>query len=94
MKILLGVTGSVAVVKTPEIAVQLVTRLGAQVKILLTAGGRNFWDKAQEYNPTAWNELQTKMQESQPDGFPRIQVHRKWKSKVTSSFQCLPNTSL
>lgn len=75
-RILLGVTGSVAAVKAPEIACRLLDELGAaasrsnscccccdgncaaQVKVLLTAGGRNFWEKAAEYDPIYWNKLQ------------------------------------
>jgi hypothetical protein len=56
--ILLGVTGSVAAVKAPELAVQLVEELGAQVRILLTEGGKNFWGKASQYDAEAWAKLQ------------------------------------
>jgi phosphopantothenoylcysteine synthetase/decarboxylase len=56
----LGVTGSVAAVKSPEIAVRLV-REHHDVCVLLTAGGLNFWNKAQEYNPTYWQEMNKKM---------------------------------
>mmetsp|Transcript_7246 Transcript_7246/g.15701 ORF Transcript_7246/g.15701 Transcript_7246/m.15701 type:complete len:251 (-) Transcript_7246:440-1192(-) len=48
--ILLGVTGSVAAVKSPEIALRLREDLNADVRVLLTAGGANFWEKAAEYN--------------------------------------------
>uniref|UniRef100_A0A7S1D871 Flavoprotein domain-containing protein n=1 Tax=Cyclophora tenuis TaxID=216820 RepID=A0A7S1D871_CYCTE len=56
-RILLGVTGSVAAVKSPEIAVRLHRDLNADVRILLTSGGDNFWNKAQDYDGTAWNEF-------------------------------------
>lgn len=59
-RVLLGVTGSVAAVKSPEIAVRLV-REHHDVCVLLTAGGLNFWNKAQEYNPTYWQEMNKKM---------------------------------
>jgi phosphopantothenoylcysteine decarboxylase len=52
--ILLGVTGSVAAVKAPELAVRL-SKLGT-VKVLLTRGGGNFWSKAATYNPQAYQE--------------------------------------
>lgn len=55
-KILLGVTGSVAAVKAPLIAVRLCA--SADVKILLTHGGTNFWNKAIDYDPEAWNSFQ------------------------------------
>jgi Flavoprotein len=53
-RILLGVTGSVAAVKAPEIAVRLVQETDSHVKILLTKGGKNFWDKAKEYSLFWW----------------------------------------
>ena len=55
--ILLAVTGSVAAIKSPEIAVRLVRR-SKKVKVLLTAGGKNFWGKAEGYNPEYWNAMQ------------------------------------
>mmetsp|Transcript_13417 Transcript_13417/g.17496 ORF Transcript_13417/g.17496 Transcript_13417/m.17496 type:complete len:233 (+) Transcript_13417:30-728(+) len=61
IQILLGVTGSVAAVKAPEIAVNLRRELDADVKILLTAGARNFWDQSAEYNAHWWNELQMEL---------------------------------
>lgn len=54
-KIILGITGSVAAIKGPELAVRLSKELDAHILILLTNGGQNFWDKAQSYNPEAWN---------------------------------------
>jgi phosphopantothenoylcysteine synthetase/decarboxylase len=54
-KILLAVTGSVAAIKCPELAVRLVRDLGASVKVLLTAGGKNFWEKAEGYSQENWN---------------------------------------
>jgi phosphopantothenoylcysteine synthetase/decarboxylase len=76
--ILLGVTGSVAAVKAPEIAVHLIQSLPiAQVKVLLTRGGSSFWKPAQEYAPEIWNtfeSLQTVDTTNDPS-VPRIQVH-------------------
>jgi len=73
--ILLGVTGSVAAVKAPEIALSLYRDLSARrkaldirVRILLSAGGKNFWQKAKEYNETVWKDLQHYLQ----DGSIRI----------------------
>lgn len=52
IRVLLGVTGSVAAVKAPELVVQLCQF--ATVKVVLTSGGRNFWDKAIGYDSAAW----------------------------------------
>jgi len=72
LRILLGVTGSVAAVKAPELAVRLVRELSGrstgrgddddddddvEVRVLLTSGGGNFWNKASEYDPRAWREM-------------------------------------
>ena len=57
MNILLAVTGSVAAVKSPELAVRLVRDFDANVRVLLTIGGRNFWEKAQAYNPKLWESM-------------------------------------
>jgi phosphopantothenoylcysteine decarboxylase len=58
-RVLLGVTGSVAAVKVPEIAVRLVEEVGnLQVTIVLTRGGLTFWNQAQAYNLHYWNRLQ------------------------------------
>jgi phosphopantothenoylcysteine synthetase/decarboxylase len=54
-QILLGVTGSVAAVKAPEIAVRLVREFNAHVRVLLSAGGSNFWEKAEEYDKENWD---------------------------------------
>lgn len=75
-KILLGVTGSVAAVKAPEIAVRLVHEMDAQVRILLTQGGLNFWNKAQNYNNKIWNEMLA-LQNGNEQGQSRIKVYRK-----------------
>ena len=64
-RVLLGVTGSVAAVKAPEIACRLVDECGAHVKVLLSEGGRNFWEKAFEYDPVYWNRLQELLQQQQ-----------------------------
>ena len=57
-RILFAVTGSVAAVKGPEIAVRLVNELDLDVRILLTRGGENFWSKAKDYNKKYWDLLQ------------------------------------
>jgi hypothetical protein len=46
--VLLGVTGSVAAVKAPALVRQWQAD-GAHVQVLLTQGGRNFWDRAAAY---------------------------------------------
>lgn len=55
--VVLGVTGSVAAIKGPEIAVKLVNELNANVRVLLTKGGENFWHKAAGYNHQYWAEM-------------------------------------
>ena len=55
-RILLGVTGSVAAVKGPELACKL-ARGGHDVCVLLTRGGENFWNKAGAYDPQSWEEF-------------------------------------
>ncbi len=57
-RILFAVTGSVAAVKGPEMALRLVTECDCDVRILLTRGGENFWSKAKDYNPSYWDSLQ------------------------------------
>lgn len=57
-RIILAVTGSVAAVKGPEIAVRLVKELDYDVRILLTRGGEFFWRNAKDYNKQYWNLLQ------------------------------------
>jgi len=83
-RVLLGVTGSVAAVKAPEIACRLVDECGAHVKILLSEGGRNFWEKAFEYDPVYWNRLQELLQQqqaqSQPQQLQVIAPDDEWKA--------------
>jgi phosphopantothenoylcysteine synthetase/decarboxylase len=75
-KILLAVTGSVAAIKCPELAFYLARDLGASVKVLLTAGGKNFWLKAEGYNQDIWK----MMMEEVGDG--EISIIRKfWKKQ-------------
>lgn len=56
-KILLGISGSVAAVKGPELALTLSSQMNAHVVVLLTQGGEHFWNKAEHYNPKAWKDL-------------------------------------
>ena len=60
LNVLLGITGSVAAIKGPEIAVRLVEEAHVNVRVLLTQGGKNFWTKADEYNPQYWKEFQAR----------------------------------
>jgi Flavoprotein len=46
--VLLGVTGSVAAIKAPALVRQWQAD-GAHVQVLLTQGGRHFWDRAAAY---------------------------------------------
>jgi hypothetical protein len=64
LKILLAVTGSVAAVKGPEIAVRLAVGVNADVRVLLTKGGQNFWSKAEAYNKKYWGIMQDLMEQS------------------------------
>lgn len=61
--ILLAVTGSVAAIKCPEIAVRLVRECGCNVKVLLSQGGKNFWEKSRGYNEHYWDELMKEVEE-------------------------------
>lgn len=63
-RILFAVTGSVAAVKGPEIAVRLVNELDLDVRIMLTRGGENFWNKAKDYNQQHWDLLQELLKSS------------------------------
>ncbi|KAG7362102.1 phosphopantothenoylcysteine decarboxylase [Nitzschia inconspicua] len=60
-RVLLALTGSVAAIKGPELAVRIAEEHNAAVKILLTRGGQHFWDKAEVYNPLYWKKLQDMM---------------------------------
>ena len=72
-RVLLGITGSVAAIKGPELAVRLAKQLDVDVRILLTQGGRNFWDKAKEYNELFSDKLE-KLLSSATDGGGGAQV--------------------
>jgi Flavoprotein len=62
-RLLLGVTGSVAAVKAPELAIRFSKEYQMDVCILLTRGGRNFWDKAREYDKLSWDQVQQRIVE-------------------------------
>ena len=79
-RILLGITGSVAAVKGPELVLCMVRTLGADVKVLMTKGGEHFWNKSKDYNPSIWNEFQTEYQkenhsQNNTNNTPTIQLH-------------------
>lgn len=57
-RILVGVTGSVAAIVSPEIVVRLYKDLNADVRVLLTSGGQNFWDKAKDFDLKQWELFQ------------------------------------
>lgn len=63
--ILLGVTGSVAAVKGPEVASKLARNFNANVRVVLTEGGENFWEKAAGYNQLYWSEILSLMEKDQ-----------------------------
>eukprot|EP00934_Nitzschia_sp_Nitz4_P001973 Nitzschia sp. Nitz4//scaffold12_size214221//84508//85179//NITZ4_001498-RA/size214221-processed-gene-0.155-mRNA-1//-1//CDS//3329535014//1973//frame0 len=56
--ILLAVTGSVAAVKAPEIAVKLAIESKANVRVLLSQGGSHFWNLAATYDAQSWERWQ------------------------------------
>lgn len=65
--IILGITGSVAAIKGPELALLLARTLRAKVIVVLTNGGTNFWYKANEYkNGLKWKEYCDFMNRSNP----------------------------
>lgn len=76
-RVLLGVTGSVAAVKAPEVAVRLVKECNnATVKVLLSAGGLNFWNKAANYDPKSWKQLQELLAKPRDENGDRsIEIH-------------------
>lgn len=61
-KVLLGISGSVAALKGPELAARIAEEMDAEVKILLTRGAENFWNKAETYNFEHWAQMR-KLQE-------------------------------
>ena len=71
--VLLGITGSVAAVKGPEIAVRLAEN-GADVKILLTRGGANFWNMAKDYDPTSWAKFESLITPSSFTSYSSLRV--------------------
>lgn len=72
--VILGVTGSVAAVKAPEIALRLVAEQGLAVKILLTKGGRYFWDQSRNYNSEIWTKFEACLQEESTKNEPRLTI--------------------
>ncbi len=70
-RVLVGVTGSVAAVKSPLVALKISTELDAEVIVLLTRAGQTFWTKAETYDPCSWNEfLKRSKQRSNEVNFP------------------------
>jgi len=71
----------VAAVKGPEIATRMVEELRADVRVLLSAGGQNFWDKSREYDPRAWERMREHLAGScsanGDDGSKSLIVHGK-----------------
>jgi phosphopantothenoylcysteine decarboxylase len=55
--VLLAVTGSVAGIKGPELAVRIHQDCNATVRVLLTKGGTKFWDKGKGYNRHYWDSM-------------------------------------
>ena len=73
-RVLLGVTGSVAAVKAPEIALKILNLHHQRValKILLTHGGRHFWDQAKIYNKEIWQKFEAVLSEESQKEEPRL----------------------
>jgi phosphopantothenoylcysteine decarboxylase len=67
MRILLGITGSVAGVKGPELACRLSTELDADVTVLLTRAGRHFWELAETYDPFHWERFKNLQKEAEEE---------------------------
>ena len=53
-----------AAVKGPELALRLARDFCMDVKILLTRGGQNFWEKAADYNSEVWKQVQERLESS------------------------------
>lgn len=74
--IILGVTGSVAAVKAPELAIKILQEIpDAALELILSVGGKHFWDRAASYDPTSWQRLS--------DFTDRITIHQaqdEWQS--------------
>jgi 3-polyprenyl-4-hydroxybenzoate decarboxylase len=86
-RILLGVTGSVAAIKAPEVVVQLVTQCNAEVKVVLSRGGKTFWDKAADYDPVSWERLRELLQQVDlnDNGNRAVEIHGTLRSLCVSS---------
>jgi hypothetical protein len=56
-RVILGVTGSVAAVKSPLVALDILKAIDAEVIVLLTTSGQMFWMKAKTYDPCSWAEF-------------------------------------
>jgi Flavoprotein len=65
LHILLGITGSVAAIKAPELICSFIAAFGANVvvNVVLTKGGCHFWEKSSAYDATSWGKLQEYMQD-------------------------------
>jgi phosphopantothenoylcysteine synthetase/decarboxylase len=85
--IILAITGSVAAIKGPELAVKLVN-FGANVRVLLTKGGHNFWTKAEAYNQVQWEKMHEMMQGGKDGDRGKISVYRKYKQFVLVVSSC------
>lgn len=89
-RILLGVTGSVAAIKAPEVVVQLVTKCNAEVKVVLSRGGKTFWDKAAAYDPVSWERLRELLKQQvnvneNGNGIRAVEIHGTLRSLCISS---------
>jgi len=57
-RVLLGVTGSVAAVKAPQLAHKFASA-GCDVRVVLTAKGAHFWKLTETYHPPSWASVAT-----------------------------------
>ena len=98
INVLLGVTGSVAAVKVPELICRLRDRFGSppnnniSIKVVLTHGGQNFWEKASTYDAVHWNKIKDMLEPA--TSVPQPQGHvcddeANAKSKIQVYCKCL-----
>lgn len=86
-RIILGITGSVAGLKGPELALLLSKHCDAHVVVLLTRGGENFWLKSQYYNEQSWDEFHSMQHDhvgSEPDNVDAMVANLPLPSDSTS----------
>lgn len=91
--ILLGVTGSVAAVKVPELISRLLDTFGPHIsiKLVLTQGGKNFWEKAPTYNAVHWNKIKHLIEQ---ESALRSDAQANMRSKIQVYCKCFHASSV